>query len=93
MPNFIFTSEEDLKRLISTSIEVAAAKVVAGLPDSSPSPKEWLTNKEAMQFLGLSKTTMQRMRTCGSLPYSKVGGNIFYRYNDVVKVLASNSVT
>ena len=52
--------------------------------------KAWLTNAEAMAYLGLSRPTLARYRAAGKLPYSKVGSSIYYRLTDVEAMLESN---
>ena len=84
--------EDELKRAVDASIDRATSKILSCLQTGSQGPKEWFTNREAMDFLGLSKTTLQRYRASGQLPFSKVGGNIYYRYEDVVRLLEDNVV-
>ena len=88
----IVTSKKDLQRIVDASVEAATAKVLARLKPSAAGPKAWLTNKETMAFLGLSKTSLQRYRASGRLAYSKIGGNIYYKYSDLVAVLEENLV-
>ena len=89
----IVTSKRDLQRIVNDSVEAATAKVLSQVQQTaSGGMKEWLSNKEAQAFLGLSKTSLQRYRTSGRLPYSKVGGNIYYKYSDLVAVLEANLV-
>ena len=54
--------------------------------------KAWLTNREAQEYLGLSRPTLARYRAAGTLPYSKVGSSIYYRLTDVETLLESNMV-
>ena len=54
--------------------------------------KAWITNKEAMEYLGLSRPTLARYRAAGKLPYSKVGSSVYYRLQDVEELLESNLV-
>jgi hypothetical protein len=49
--------------------------------------KEWLKSSEVRKMLGISHGTLQNLRINGSLPCSKVGGIIFYKYDDLVKLL------
>ena len=93
MTPLIITSEDNLQRLIDSSVESVASRLLTKLPKSEAGPKEWMTNKEVMAFLGLSKTTLQRYRNDGLLPYSKVGANIFYRYQDVIAFLEEHHVS
>jgi excisionase family DNA binding protein len=51
--------------------------------------KAWLTNDEAAGYLGLSKVTLARYRSEGKLPYSRVGGAVYYRLTDVEALLES----
>jgi hypothetical protein len=48
--------------------------------------KKWLRHKEVMALLGISTNTLQRLRACGKLPSSKVGGAHYYRYEDIEKL-------
>ena len=89
----VVTSAADLQRIIDASVEAATAKVLSRMKSTASQPKEWLTNQEAMAFLGLAKATLQRYRKSGLLPYSKIGGNIYYRYKDLVAVLEGNLVS
>ena len=84
--NAIITSEAELRRVVSSELANALPKL---LPSSQPSqrPKEWLSNREAMDFLDLSKATLQRYCDRGILSFSKIGGNIYYRYSDLVALL------
>lgn len=50
-------------------------------------PKKWLRSKEVRQMLGISSGTLQNMRIHGHIKYSKIGGTLFYEYNDLVEVL------
>lgn len=54
--------------------------------------KKWLKSWEVRKLLGISPGTLQNLRVNGSLPYTKVGGNIFYDYEDIRKMLENNQV-
>ena len=47
----------------------------------------WLDNSEVMIILKVSKRTLQGYRDEGKIPYSQVGGKIYYRAADVEKFL------
>ena len=51
---------------------------------------DWVTNKDAKELLGLSKPTLQRYRNAGLLPFSRLGGNVYYRRSDINAVLEQN---
>lgn len=52
--------------------------------------KEWLKSEDVRQMLGLSPGSLQNLRIKGDLPYTKLGGTLYYSYADVVKVLNAN---
>ena len=56
-----------------------------------PASKEklWLSNSEAMEYLGLSRSTMQRYRDAEMLPFARLGSNIYYRRQDIEDLLES----
>ncbi|KEQ31645.1 transcriptional regulator [Pedobacter antarcticus 4BY] len=45
--------------------------------------KEWLKSYEVMKLLSISPGTLQSLRNSGSLKFNKVGGLIYYKYEDV----------
>ena len=82
----------DLADLVEPMIERA---VRAALPKASPDDrpgKDWLTNAEAMEYLGLSRPTLARYRKSGKLRFSKVGSNVFYRLSDIEALLDVHEV-
>jgi len=52
--------------------------------------KKWLKSYEVMKLLKLSPGTLQNLRINGTLPYTKVGGVIYYEYNEILKMLEKN---
>jgi hypothetical protein len=57
---------------------------------TSASVKKWLKSSEVKKLLGISTGTLHNLRINGSLSYSKVGGIIFYDYNEIAKLLKDN---
>lgn len=49
--------------------------------------KKWLDNQEVCQLLSISKRTLQTYRDNGTLPYSQIGHKMFYKPDDVERVL------
>lgn len=49
--------------------------------------KSWLKSSEVRKMLGISHGTLQNLRIKNVLPYRKIGGIIFYRYSDIIKLL------
>jgi hypothetical protein len=52
--------------------------------------KKWLKSWEVRKLLGISPGTLQNLRMNETLPYTKVGGVIFYDYEDIRKMLEGN---
>lgn len=49
--------------------------------------KKWLKSSEVRKMLGISSGTLQQLRINGTLPYSKIGGMIFYQWESIEKML------
>ena len=54
--------------------------------------KKWLKSWEVRKLLGISPGTLQNLRVNGTLPYTKIGGIIFYDHNDIQKMIVNNQV-
>jgi hypothetical protein len=54
--------------------------------------KKWLKSQEVRKLLSISPGTLQNLRINGTLPFTKIGGVIFYDYEDIQKMLLSNKV-
>ncbi|NEW81672.1 MAG: helix-turn-helix domain-containing protein [Mariniphaga sp.] len=54
--------------------------------------KKWLKSYEIRKLLGISPGTLQNMRMNGTLPFTKIGGVLFYDYENIRKMLESNQV-
>ena len=46
-----------------------------------------LDNQDLCQLLNVDKKTLERYRRSGRLPFLKLGGKIFYKYSEIVKVM------
>ena len=52
--------------------------------------KKWLKTNEVCKILGVSITTLLTLRINGILPYSKIGGCLYFDYEDILKVMDEN---
>jgi hypothetical protein len=59
-------------------------------PDLQKPTKKWLKSTEVKKLLGISTGTLQNLRMNGSLSFSKIGGIIFYNYEEIMKLLEAN---
>lgn len=49
--------------------------------------KEWLKSYEVRKLLSISHGTLQSLRDTETLKFSKVGGLMFYKYDDVAALI------
>ena len=49
--------------------------------------KQWLKSIEVRKLLNISPGTLQTLRINGILTYSKIGSIIYYKYEDILKLL------
>ena len=54
--------------------------------------KKWLKSPDVRKLLNISPGTLQNLRVNGTLPYTKIGGVIYYAYEDIQKMLKENRV-
>lgn len=52
--------------------------------------KKWLKSHQVQRLLGVSPGTLQNLRINGTIPYSKVGGVLFYNKYDIERILDEN---
>ena len=52
--------------------------------------RKWLKSYEVRKILDISPGTLQNLRVNGTLPYTKIGGVIYYEYADIQKMLQEN---
>ena len=87
MPAHIVTTEDliDFKRELLEDIKA----IVNNTPSEA---KRWLRSPEVRQLLDISPGTLQNLRINGTLPFSKVGGVLYYPYEGIMRVLQENLV-
>ena len=50
--------------------------------------KQWIKSHEVMKLLSISPGTLQNLRRNGAIKHSKIGGLMFYQYDDIEKMIA-----
>lgn len=55
--------------------------------------KLWMSQKETMKYLGVSKDWLKEKRLSGTLHYSKVGTTVFYIKTEVDNLIKRNAIT
>lgn len=72
---------EDLKTELLGAVR-QLAKELTGTPT-----KPWLKSFEVREMLGISGPMLQGMRDNGTIPFTRIGGAIFYQRTDIVKMM------
>ena len=63
-------------------------KITKLLAEDQNTPQgKWLKSHEIRRLLKISPGTLQTLRISGKLPYTKIGGIMFYHSDDVQKLL------
>jgi hypothetical protein len=75
LKNFKTELLNELKELFSTT---------------SDQQKPWLKSQEVRKLLAISPGTLQHLRIIGTLPYTKIGGTLYYKHEDVIQMLEKN---
>ena len=83
MNDIVVTRSDDLQKIITDAVNAA----IAGRTEPPREQKEVLTNRQAMQYLNVSRSTLQRWRNEGKLPYRQVQGKILYTRADIDQLL------
>ena len=65
---------EDLTKIMSGAVQ----------PQSN---KEWIRSADVRKMLGISHGTLQNLRIKNILPHRKIGGLMYYKYQDILNLL------
>lgn len=80
----IVADKNQLEQIINRAV-IKAVESRNGTGDREPD--EVLTDREAQKFLRKSRSTLQRWRNEGILPFKKVNGSVLYRRSDLLSIL------
>ncbi len=72
---------ENFKQEMLAEIEKLLSK------HQSQPARKWLKSHQVMRMLAISPGTLQHLRLKGVLPFSKVGGVIYYDLDDIQQML------
>ena len=77
-------SSKTLKDPVNTETQLIEA------PNTSL--EDWIDGQIVMQTLHISPRTLQTLRSNGTLPFSRIGNKLYYRRQDVKKILSDNYI-
>lgn len=67
-------------------LAVAYRKQLAESENTTPL-EDWLPSHTVERKLGISTRTLQTLRDNGTMPYTKLGGKIYYKRSDIQRIL------
>jgi len=82
LENFKTSLLEEIKEVLSENQKTATTE--------KKEENSWLKSHQVQRMLGISPGTLQNLRINGTLPYSKIGGVIFYDRREILKVMEMN---
>ena len=56
------------------------------------SMEKWVIGEKLMKIFGISKRSLQNYRDTGILPYSMIGGKIYYNMTDIEELFRKNYI-
>ena len=81
--NVELVTKEDLKELENNLLN--AIKLIN--KSGQGEVKKWLKSVEVRKLLNISPGTLQNLRINGTLRYTKIGGIMYYKLEDINKIL------
>ncbi|MCD8739313.1 helix-turn-helix domain-containing protein [Mucilaginibacter roseus] len=76
---------EDFKNDVLQELKQIIKDYISGAPG-----KKWLKSAEVKKLLGISHGFLQSLRDSGVLPFTKIGGSIYYDYEDITFMMTTN---
>jgi hypothetical protein len=84
-----FITKEDLKQFKTELVQELKEALIGKVKSAG---KEWLKSREVRSMLGISPGTLQTLRINGTLNFTKIGGMLYYRAEDITKLLEKGDV-
>jgi hypothetical protein len=84
--NVELITREDLKQFKNEMLTEMKQLLKPGQGQS----KQWLKSYEVRKLLNISPGTLQNLRINGTLRYTKIGGLLYYKLEDIEKLLEGN---
>ena len=87
-----FLKGSDPLAVLIRNLMTEGEKIPDKVPHRTPLV-DWLDGSDVMRALHISPRTLQTLRSNGTLPYSQIGGKIFYKREVLEDLLERNYVT
>ena len=83
-------TKQDLEQF-KTDLFAELKKLGIG-PYTEQAGKQWLKSVEVRKLLKISAGTLQNLRINGTIAYTKVGSLLYYKQEDIIRLLEANTV-
>ena len=90
MPTTIVTTEDLMEFKLELLEEIK--KLLNNQSGSGSGSKKWLKSTEVMKLLQISPGTLQNFRINGNLPFTRIGGSIYYDADEINNILMENRI-
>jgi len=84
--NIDIVTKDDLERFKKELLEEIRSFIIYSQKAGEAS-KTWLKSFEVRKLLGISAGMLQNLRVNGTLPFTKIGGLMYYKYEDILKLM------
>jgi hypothetical protein len=81
--NVELITKEDLKNLKTEMLNEIRQLIGLGQSEN----RQWLKSADVRKLLNISPGTLQNLRINGTLRYTKIGGMMYYKLEDITKLL------
>ena len=90
MSNEVITHKHEWVRGLFSELDRIAKDAATMADENQPllGGEHYLTDRELSQRLKISRRTLQTLRDSGRLPHSKINNRIYYRPEDVERLIA-----
>ena len=75
-------TEDELREIIKSSVQE-----IINENKSNQQNKDLLTFKEVISLLGISASTLNSWKREGKIPYHKLNGRIYFKYDEILQSL------
>lgn len=86
--NVELITREDLQQFKKELVQ--ELREVIGQPQQV---KQWLKSSEVRKLLAISAGTLQNLRIKGIIPFRKIGGILYYRYEELLKAFDNGRIS
>ncbi|PZX20098.1 helix-turn-helix protein [Breznakibacter xylanolyticus] len=87
-----------LKVITSEDLEIFKSELIAEIKSlldgfqKAGTTQKWMKTKDVLALLKISHGTLQHLRITGQIPFSKIGGVIYYDAEEINQLIARNMI-